>query len=427
MSTQPKIIRLIGIAGVLSLALTACGGAGSGGDQSQTAAGDGSNVTIQALFNMPAGSPQEDVMRQIIKEYEADHDVTIEMEVPASYEEVLKVRMAAQDVPDIFSTHGWSIMRYKEFLTPLTDQPWVEHLNPGLDATVKDENGDIYTLPLEFSVTGLVTNFDVLDKAGIDPETITTWDEFTTAGKKLKEAGIIPIAAPGKESGDGNLADFIASGWFSADELDKFAAGTFVTDEYTAILTQLSDWADMDFYNPDYSSATVDDAARMLAMGKAAFTFYQPTIMTQALEYDETANIGFIPFPGRTSDERYLIGGEGLSAFGVSNTSKHPEVALDFLNYLAQPEVASTYVSSLGTYSGLTNVEVDLGLLSPSYEKWVKPGDVPTHPFFDRAYLPSGMWSAMKSTADAAITQQETPEQAVQTMVSQFDSLYAKK
>ena len=42
----------------------------------------------------------------------------------SDYEQLMKARMASNDLPDIFATHGWSVVRYSEYLRPLNGQPW---------------------------------------------------------------------------------------------------------------------------------------------------------------------------------------------------------------------------------------------------------------------------------------------------------------
>ncbi|TGR36879.1 extracellular solute-binding protein, partial [Mesorhizobium sp. M1C.F.Ca.ET.195.01.1.1] len=43
------------------------------------------------------------------------------------------------------------------------------------------------------------TNLDLAKKAGVDPESIKTWDDFLAAVKKAKEAGVTPIMVGGKD------------------------------------------------------------------------------------------------------------------------------------------------------------------------------------------------------------------------------------
>ena len=122
-----------------------------------------------------------------------------------------------------------------------------------------------------------------------------------------------------------------------------------------------------------------------------------------------------------------MVGGEGVSAFGVSKTSKNEELALKYVDFLAQPENAKPFLEAMGAYAGLTNVEVDLGNLQPSFDKYVAGGEIPTMPFFDRLYLPNGMWNTIITTTDGVINGQMTAEVAAQQMADQYQTLYSQQ
>jgi len=62
-------------------------------------------------------------------------------------------------------------------------------------------------------------------------------------------------------------------------------------------------------------------------------------------------------------------------------------------------------------------------VLTASYDAFVKPGDLPLKPYFDRVYLPNGIWDTMVTTTDGVITGQMTPADAVKQMKSSYDSL----
>lgn len=412
---------VVAVAATAAMALTACGG---GADQSGSAGGG----SLDVYLDMSQGSPVYAKMQELVAQFEEQSGTTIDLSIDGteSYEKEMKVRLASSNVPDIFSTHGWSLLRYSPFLEPLTDQPWVGDVNKGLNSAMKDQDGNIYALPIEYTVTGLSVNFDVLDEAGVDPESIKTWDDFDAACAKVLAAGKTPIATSGKGSGAGNIADFIASGAFTADEQKSFTDGTFLGDQWTAkVLDLVQDWTDKGYFNPDYSSATDDDVARLFGQGDAAFAMRQPSALQAALTLNPDANIGFIPMPSATGDQ-YLVGGEGVNAYGVSKDSENKQAALDFLAFLAKPENASALAKATGTYSGLTTATPDLRTLQSSYDKWVAPEQIPTNPFFDRVYLPNGIWDTMIATTDSVITGQSTPEAATQQLADQYQTLYSQ-
>lgn len=411
---------LLGTAVAASLALAGCS-SGSSGKASDT---------IDAYMYMTSGSAQNKEMKTLTEKFEKQTGTKVNLTIDTSnYESNMKVKMASGNLPDVWATHGWSVLRYRNFLEPLQSQEWAQYVDKGLDTSMRDSDGKLYSLPIEYTVTGVMTNFDVLKKAGVDPDSIKTWDDFNAALPKIKAAGAAPIVSSGKaNSPAGAMTNEIASNAFTQQQLDGFKAGTFDSAAYqTQTMDRLAAWANAGYFNADYVSASLDDMAKALAQGTAAFAMQQPTLLATALSYNKDANIGFIPFPSNGINGQNLVGGEGVNAYGVWKDSKHKDKALAFLSFLADPENATPLVESIGTYSGLTNVTPNLGVLQSSYDKWVKPGNLPTKPFLDRVYLPNGIYQTMISSADSVITKQATPEQATAQMAEQFKTLYGQK
>jgi raffinose/stachyose/melibiose transport system substrate-binding protein len=417
-------IALIGAATAACLALAGCSNGGTESGESGSAGGGGGSLEV--YFNMTSGSPLNDAMDKIVKDFEQQTGATVDVVVDqAGYEDAIKVRLASGDIPDVFATHGWSVMRYSEFLEPLNDREWAQYVNKGLDASMRDAEGNIYAVPLQYTVAGIGVNFDVLKEAGVDPDGIKTWDDFNAAGEKIKAAGKTVIANSGKDGLAGNLINFMASGAFSDDELQGFLDGTFQSDTYSKLLDMIAQWSADGWFNADYVSASTDDVARSIAEGQSAFIFEQPDTLNTALTYNADANLGFIPYPN-TQGEPYLVGGEGIQAYGVSKTSENKDLALQFVDFLAEPDNAAAVAAAAGSYTGLTDVTTDLGVLGDSYTKWMEDNSTPTLPFFDRAYLPSGMFDTMKATTDGVISGQTDTASALAQMESQFTSLYGQ-
>jgi len=407
-------VALIATASALLLAATGCSGSsGSDADtiEFQTAVGVDSKLLASLTEVTDAFE-------------EANPEIAIEL-VPSgtSYESDMKVRLAANNAPDILATHGWSLLRYSEFLEPLQDEAWAVDFNPALNAAMVNDAGEFFAYPVDTDVAGILYNGDVLDAAGVDPESITSWDSFEDAAAAVKANDIVPITVSGKDNGPaGNVADWIASGAYTEDQLAELEAGTFVDGPYTDLLSMVDGWREAELFNPDYSSATSDDMARALADGQTAFVFSQNAVANNALQYNPDAGLGFIPVPSLTDDTPYLIGGE-MNAYGISKTSKHLDDAKTYIAYLAEPENAAKLAAAAGNLPGLTNATTDLGALQPSFDKYVLPGDLPLVPYFDRVYLPNGMWNTMVTTADSVITGQSSVDEAVTQMGNDFGSL----
>ena len=95
----------------------------------------------------------------------------------SDYEQLMKARMASNDLPDIFVTHGWSVVRYSEYLRPLNDQPWFSQIEPSFMENIEDENGQVYVLPINMDQGGLIYNKKLLTELGVDIQKISVKKE----------------------------------------------------------------------------------------------------------------------------------------------------------------------------------------------------------------------------------------------------------
>ncbi|KFI53830.1 ABC transporter substrate-binding protein [Bifidobacterium callitrichos] len=412
---------------VKKIAAAACGlvmVAGLGACGSSTSS---SGNEIEFMTGMATGSKQLKAMTSVVEAFEKENPGVKVTLVPGtnSYESDLKVRLAAKNAPDMWNTHGWSRDRYANFLEPLQDRDWAKRMNDTLDSAIRKDDKSFYALPLDAAITGIVYNKTVLDKAGVDPTTITTWDDFAAACDKVTAAGATCLAASGKENWtSGDIVDYMASGMYSEQELQKLKDGTFDTDKYAEAVTPVYEWARKKYFNVDYTSATADDVAKLIATDDCAFGF-QPNSLVQSVEnYNPDAKLGFMPYPSETGDP-YLISAEDY-AIGVSKTSKSKETALKLLDFMAQPENMKKLSDTTSNAPVFDDVEMNIGQLADSYKTWVTDKKTTTVPVFDRVYLPNGMWSTLTTTTDGLITGQSDPKGAASQMKTAFDSLYGQ-
>jgi raffinose/stachyose/melibiose transport system substrate-binding protein len=407
---KPPLFLLAATTAVsLALALAGC-----------SASDEGEGVRIEVQTNLGATDPILETLTGITDEFEAENpEITVDL-VPSTdtYEADIKVRLASGDIPDVWNTHGWSLLRYQEFLEPLDGQPWAEHFNPALAAAMAEDD-HFYALPFDTDIAGIVYSVAALEEAGVDPSALTDWNAFGDALEALKDAGITPISSSGKDSWfAGNVVDFMASGAFSDTEFEGFLAGEFQEAPYAALLDEIATWREADYFNPDYASATMDDLGRALAEGRTGFVMAQNYMVATALGFAPNAQLGYIPIPSDHGTP-YLVGGEGR-AFGVWKDSPNKEQALAYLDFLSQPENISAMATTIGAAPGLTNADSELGALQDSYDRFVAGGEYPLLPYFDRVYLPNGMWDTMVTTTDSIITGQAKTPDAVRRMSSDF-------
>jgi raffinose/stachyose/melibiose transport system substrate-binding protein len=337
--------------------------------------------------------------------------------------------MAANDLPDIWNTHGWSVARYSEYLEPLTSQPWASRVNPSIKPLITNSRGDIFVLPADVDSAGIVFNQTVLERAGVDPFSLKTWDDFKLACGKIKNAGFIPVDIAGNANDEwtvGNFYDWVAPSYLitndSRNYRDALKNGSFDWNNYRPVAQLLVDFRDAGYLNPDYTQGTWDNVARRLANDQLAFGLYSTDLITYARTFNPNARLGFIPLPSNSpSDSPTMIAGERI-ALGVWKSSPRKAEALKFLEHLSSPAIITRLASIAGNQPGITGpgYSSNYGDLGPYFDNIV---GVRTFPYFDREYLPSGMWDSMCRTGMGLLSNTMTMDQVIQRMRDDYNTL----
>ena len=122
-----------GLAAMLAMSMAACGNGGNASSSSETktksetgseskseSKSAGKDVTITFATNV-VGTKAE-ALQRACKDFEAETGYTVDFQAPgSSYEELMKTKMSANELPDVFTTHGWSVARYSDYLMPVND------------------------------------------------------------------------------------------------------------------------------------------------------------------------------------------------------------------------------------------------------------------------------------------------------------------
>jgi raffinose/stachyose/melibiose transport system substrate-binding protein len=372
---------------------------------------------------------QMELLEQIARQFEQENpDIKIEFSAPGKdYESLMKIKMAANDMPDVFSTHGWAKVRYGAFLTDLADQPWASQIDAAIAPAVTDEAGKVYVLPLDQQKTGPVYNVDILNEYGV--EVPLTWADFLAACETIKTGSngdVDCIHMGGADSWPvGQYYDFMSTSLAISPQNNDAQAlldGTYDWSKYTVISQNLLELQEKGYLNTDVLTAKYSDSAVALAEGKAAFGIYGPFICEEALKTNPDLNCGLMPIPTLQDGDTPTFAGGELTTLGVWKDSPHQEAAKRFVAYYAQPENIAAVANSNKSPAGLTGVEVDAGYLTQYFTKYA---DLRTFDYFDRVYLPNGMWDVLCKNGQDVLAGGATPEQATENIAKEYDRLRA--
>ena len=412
------VVLSLAVVGAVSLVLSGCG--------DTTASG---NVELTLATNQYNTEPAYLKLKELAETYNSTHSgVTVDVQILTDYEPTMKTKMAANDLPDLFFTHGWSTTRYAEYLEPLQDHEWAAKLSPLIKDRVTAEDGKVYVLPMEVSLGGVVFNSTVLDQAGVDWKSIQNWDDFQDACVKIKAAGKTPIALGGLKDGwtVGNFMDFAMPSFLVTDESNNYRKelldGSFDWNKSKPFFDMFNNYYDSGYFNSSALEGTNQDIIDLLAHDDAAFAFTQTSIWTQIKEINHESKIGIMPVPAyQQDDEPVAITGEGI-AIGAWNKGKHKKEALDFIDWLSKPENINAISDTTLNPTGLQGdgYESSAGPFTDYYANIEK---YRTFGYFDRDYLPSGMWDTLTKVGETLITKAGNESDVINKMQSDYDKL----
>jgi raffinose/stachyose/melibiose transport system substrate-binding protein len=393
--------------------------------------GSESGKVTLSLFSSMGLEYEKNALKSVIADFEEEYpDINIDPNFPAGeYEGILRVKMAANDMPDLFDTHGWAKIRYGKYTADLSGMDWVKSLDPAMDPILKDDQGKIYAYPLNQAKDGITYNVNILKKYSIEPP--TTFDEFMTALETIKEKSdgkVVPLWIPAGESGPlGQYFDQFATPLLITDEQHNYGEelinGTFDWSKYTFLPEKLKEMQEKGLLNKDVLTAKETQGPQLMAQGKIAFTFMNGAIGPNTTKLNPEVKVGVIPMPAiHEGDKQSFIGGERFTLTAWKD-SEHLKEAKQFIQFISQQKYVKKLAEATSLPAGLTNAEVE-NYYSEYYKKF---SDIKVRPYFDRVYLPSGMWSVMNKTGEQLLSGTMAPEEVSQKMGEEYKRLRNQK
>ncbi len=274
----------------------------------------------------------------------------------------LKGYLAADNMPDMFVFDGSGYQTWKDQFADLSDQAWVAET----DVAYVAPDGKVVGFPYAIEGYGLTYNKDLLDKAGIDPATLTSYDAYADAFAKLdgmkEELGIDAVVSMAASvaggmtwsTGNHNFGTYLATGLDPADTsiLDGIHNGVTPDrarlDQYAKFVKLLFDYSD------EYVliSGSYDDQLALWIDQKAVFIHQGNWIDPNLINDNITFQVGIAPSAFLEEETDGILAG-APSWWGVYKDSDHLEETKEFLNALALTE------------AGENALVVEAGMISP--------------------------------------------------------------
>jgi len=402
-----------------------------GCSNSESTGGDSGDKIKISYYSSTSDQEAKDAITKITENFEKDNpDIDVEVTFGGQgYENNMKVKMAANDLPDAFDTHGWAQNRYGKYLADLKDEEWASKLTDTMKPVLTDDNGKVYALPLNEAKDGITYNADILEKYGI--EAPKTFDELMAAAAKIKKESkgeVLPFYFSGIDSSSiGQFFDYFATPLLvSADKnyAEDLLNDKFDWNNWTYLPEKFKEMFDKGYMNEDVLTAKYSDMPKLFAEGKIAFIMNGPQSVLQSKEMNPDINIGYMPVPSIVEgDEPAFSGGERFT-MGVWKDSKHLEETKEYVAYFAKPENLKLMAEASGLPAGIKDIDADLGELTKYYEQYENNR---VFPYFDRVYIPNGMWDVLCTQGQELLAGSVTPKQFSKNMEKEVERLKSQQ
>ena len=369
----------------LVLALSACGGAKSGSEtkasgdagkeessKADAAKSDDKKSSGKELRLVNGKIEVDAQLKELAAAYEKETGVKVNIESMGGGIDIqgtLKGYFQADNMPDIFVNGGdTDFKNWEGHLVDMSKEKWVSDT----DAAYRDKDGKVLGFPYTTEAIGLAYNADVLEKAGIDPKSITGPESmkkaFETLDSKKDELGLAAVV--------GYVAEATNLYWSTGNHLfGVYEDGGLKRDDtkYFDLLEQgkidkdrFSKYADMVELFNKYAdpallvSGTYDQQIQNFSAGKYAFvtqgSWIGATMTNDDKEQYEAAGkfkVGMIPYAFE----------EGIDTIQTNSPSwwavfdnDNKEEALKFLQWVSEDEGQKILVQKAGFVSPFKSI-----------------------------------------------------------------------
>lgn len=201
----------------------------------------------------------------------------------------------------------------------------------------------LYVLPENVGIANpfIYYNKDILEEAGINPEEIKTYTDFTEACKTITEKGAgkyYGIIEGGNQLGRWEVTARgfagVAGGFAGRtnEAVVRNGRSIYDTPEMVGVVSLFKQLGQDESYHPDTINISAPEARAMFAQGQAGFLVQGIWCVATWERENPDFNFGVIPVPAPDTGAKGMVARESPQAWmGISKTSKNPEAAGEYL------------------------------------------------------------------------------------------------
>jgi raffinose/stachyose/melibiose transport system substrate-binding protein len=301
-----------------------------------------------------------DIINDVINEFNASQNrIVVEQEYQKDASNIIKIKFASGQVPDIMTTYEQGFVDEGKFLDLSDRSEWWDRLLPSMKESCTDvKSGKQYRVCTNMTMAGFFYNKEIFSELGL--KTATTWDEFTSNLKAIKESkpDVTPWFIFGKEAWHlGHLIEFIPHGYIKQSlgaveakkamlANDKAKLNFGAPDGAMATFAKnMLELKELGYINSNVLTATSDNCVQDFVSGKAAMLSNGMWVLSSLLEANPEmeSKIGFAPYPAYMPGSKPVVLSAEDSGYSISASTENKAEAIEFLNFLFNAENQKKY------------------------------------------------------------------------------------
>jgi raffinose/stachyose/melibiose transport system substrate-binding protein len=363
-----RLLKCLALVAVAALTLTA------GNAVAQTAA-----PTTVRWLHIETNPAQVKIWEEVARGFEAKNPgVKIEMQFleNEAYKAKLPTILQSKDRPHIIYSWAGGVLKAQIEAGVLEDisapmKGFSDSLAPAAVAAFT-QDGKIYGVPMVLSEATFLYNKELMAKAGVDAAAIKTWDDLLAATRKLKAAGVTPIAVGGADKWPLHFywtyLAMRAGGKPAFDAAMRGENGGFGGETFVKAGELFKQLVDLQPFQTGFLGFKNQPAVGYFGDGKAAMTLALSNVflLQRVLAADKVGlsddKLGWFAFPtvpGGKGDASDTLG--GITGWLVTKGS--PKEATEFLKFLVSQDVQKRLAA--GNFLIPVASGADAGLTSP--------------------------------------------------------------
>lgn len=359
-----KIFRsLLAVLMLTALVLAGCGNKDEDAKGGEDSNGDGDEQVTITFWDENAGPQRTPIWEELIKRFEDENpDINVEyVGLPKdSAKSKMDTAIAANDMPDVASVQTSWLPEFaiRDALLPLDDYLADSELADLINKGAIDFNKKIvldnklYGIPYTQNLDIIWIRKDWFEDAGVKaPE---TWDEFFAAAKSMTKDGKYGYTIRGGAGGSFQLQRLMYA--FSG-------ISEYVKEDGTSTI---NDPVHVDFlkdyfalYNKNTPKSDITNGYKEMVAafdtGQVAMVHHNIGSYGEHSESLEEGQYEAIPLP-KTADGKYVAEGGNTINVAIFKTTKHPDAAWKFVEFINSAESQSYWNEIVGQIP--TNADV---------------------------------------------------------------------